>query len=276
MLKLPDLSPLPAPPVPDAADGGHFRAFFAADFTSLDTALAPLDSHLADAAAGSKAGQVANAALALDIASGASELLAMIADVRAVDLSGGIAAALAREAAAENLSGDAAALSLPPDFSFDVFDLGAPPSASGLASLPLPGQTPPPTTGGGSTPPFIFVPITAAQNQIPSFLAQGSVTLAGVVGTLFFVADAFLVFNYLTSYNFAAALAAYDAATKAWALADPIGFGIWQLQGLIAPLQAAQLSGVGGNAAYQQRAELITRYQDEISTLRKVQYTKGV
>lgn len=269
------LDPLPLPDPSAWNDSQVFQSSTAADLAALDGGLAQLDAHLADASAGSASAAAANVNLADDITAGAAELGTLIQEQSADSVDSLLTDALAREAAADANAQDVAAMALPPDFTFDVFDLVAPPSASGLASLPLPGQTGTPPGSSPGAPPLIFITPAAGASQVPAYLSQGLATVAGVVGTLVLVADAFLVFKYLTSENFSAALAAYDAATKKWAASDPIGFAIWYDNQQVAKLKAQQQTGVGGNAAYLQIQVQIDRLGAALDKLHQFQYYGG-
>lgn len=272
---LPTLAPLPLPDPANWRDNSAFQAAADSDLTTFENGVKALDTFVTQAGSENGHGQLANLRLADQIAAGATDLAALMKEQAADSVDAELSYVLNQEASALYWADKAVQLPVPPVFAFDLFDLVASPDSSGLLSLTLPGETPPPTGGGSSTPPFIFIPPAAGSSQVPAYLSQGLATVAGVVGTLIFVVDAFLVFNYLTSYNFAAALAAYDAVTKAWAATDPIGFAIWKDNQMVATLKAQQLTGVGGNATYLQIQQQIDRINASLAVLHKLQYYGG-
>lgn len=107
----PDFDPLPVPPAPDPADYTEFKTLAGELLPPSEAALDQAGSDLAEVSAATTIGEQAMDLLGLDLAAGAEELKAMIAEADVDTLTDALAAA-----AAQDLELEAAAAAAALDF----------------------------------------------------------------------------------------------------------------------------------------------------------------
>jgi len=129
--------------------------------------------------------------------------------------------------------------------------------------------------GGGAT--VIFIPATTMPTT-SSALLPGAVgaTVAGILGVVIPVAEAFLLFNALFGSSWAAQMAQFTAEELALYQKNPLGFTLYWLNQQIAAMQQ-QLAGglVPGQAQQQQVKNAIARLQQEAITIQTLQLVPG-